>query len=93
MRKRMIVALISTLGVLCIPLIAMQFTNEVNWTFIDFIVAGILMFSFITGISLLIKSIKNKKRLIFYIIALILIFIMLWVELAVGIFNSPLAGS
>jgi len=71
----------------------MQFTNEVNWTFMDFIVAGLLIFSLVTGISLLIKSIKNKKRLIFYMLALILIFMMLWVELAVGIFNSPIAGS
>ena len=29
---------------LLLPLVAMQFTNEVNWTFSDFLVAGILLF-------------------------------------------------
>jgi len=91
--KNIIYSLLLTCILLSIPYIAMQWTREVNWKLIDFIVAGVLIFSFLTGISLLIKSIKDKKRLVFYIIALILIFVMIWVELAVGIFNSPIAGN
>lgn len=71
----------------------MQFTNEVQWNLFDFIVAGVLLFSFGLGISALINSVKDKKRLMLYLIAFFIVFILLWLELAVGIFNSPIAGS
>jgi hypothetical protein len=29
---------------LCIPLVAMQFTAEVNWTFSDFVFAAVVLF-------------------------------------------------
>lgn len=37
------------------------------------------------------KKTNNKRILVFAIIILVLIII--WIELAVGIFNSPFAGS
>jgi len=36
---------IATFAILTIPFIAMQFTSEVNWTFSDFLIMGILIFS------------------------------------------------
>lgn len=76
-----------------IPLIAMQFTSEVVWTAMDFVVAGMLLLSAgFAGVYLWKKLAQSSYRL--YIIAgLILIFLLLWAELAVGIFGSPLAGS
>jgi hypothetical protein len=79
--------------ILIIPIIAMQFSKEVNWTISDFIVAGTLLFG--TGLLLelvlrKVKKIRNRIILFSIIIALLLL---TWVELAVGIFESPLAGS
>jgi hypothetical protein len=35
--------IVLTVVLLLIPLIAMQFTNEVNWTLFDFVVAGFIL--------------------------------------------------
>jgi len=79
--------------ILCIPLIAMQFTSEVNWTLSDFIVAGVLLFGTGLAIELAIRYINpGIGRSILLIIILLALFL-IWAELAVGIFGSPLAGS
>jgi len=78
---------------LLIPLIAMQFTSEVNWTTIDFVIAGILLLGVWLIFETIVRLIKNKKFQIALIVALFIIFILVWIELAVGIFGSPFAGS
>jgi membrane protein CcdC involved in cytochrome C biogenesis len=84
----MIVAII-----LLIPLIAMQFTTEVNWTIADFIVAGVLLLS--TGLlcELAIRKIKNVKVRVALCLGMLAFLVLIWAELAVGIFGSPVAGS
>lgn len=71
----------------------MQFTDEVNWSPIDFVVAGVLLLS--TGLifELVIRKIKNIKYRIAFSVALLIVFLFIWAELAVGIFNTPLSGS
>ena len=69
-----------------IPLISMQFTDEVNWGKLDFSVAAILfvvLFSVHELFEMRIKS-DSKKRLA--ILFSIIIFIIVWAELAVGMF-------
>ena len=91
--KRHLWILAITVGLLSIPLIAMQFTQEVNWDILDFIVAGILLFATGFLIDLIMNKMKNKKQRILIIILVVLMLILLWIEMAVGIFGSPLAGS
>ena len=84
---------IRTLLVLSIPLVAMQFTDEVNWSLYDFVVAGLLIF--ITSIvfeHFTKKEIPQRTRIIYGIIISI-VFLLIWAELAVGIFGSPWAGT
>ena len=91
--KRLKIILFGATTLLLIPLVAMQFTNEVKWGFFDFLVMGILLFG--TGIicELILQKFKTiHQRIILCGISLIL-FLLIWVELAVGIFNSPIAGS
>lgn len=91
--KRLIFVLLIPTIVLLIPFIAMQFSDEVNWSLFDFVVAGILLF----GTSLLCElAIRKISNLNFKIVACIVILIglfLIWAELAVGVFGSPLAGS
>lgn len=91
--KRLAAILLTTAGLLSIPLIAMQFTHEVNWTFSDFLVMGILLFGVGLICEIILRRLKSiRQRIIFCGIALA-VFFLIWAESAVGIFNSPLAGN
>ena len=91
--NRLKIILITVLFLLLIPLIAMQFTDEVNWGPLDFIVAGVLLFSTGLIIDLVLRKIKNATYRIAIIIALLVILLLIWVELAVGVFGTPLSGN
>lgn len=85
--------LMAILILLSIPFIAMQFTSEVNWDLFDFGVAFVffsLLFSAMEVILLWKVSLKTK---FISLLVLLLAFMLLWAEMAVGIFNSPIAGS
>jgi len=75
-----------------IPLIAMQLTDEVKWSLFDFIIMGaVLSITGLVGEVILKKVKKSKHRLILYI-TIVMIFFLIWAELAVGIFGTPFAG-
>src|SRR3989344_94278 len=83
-----------TVGILMIPLVAMQFTSEVAWDHTDFIVMGILL----SGTGLMItfpkRKIKSSNKRVVAIIALLLALLVTWAHLAVGIVDTwPFAGS
>ena len=79
--------------ILFIPLIAMQFTDEVNWTLIDFVIAGGLLIG--TGLicEFTLRKIKKTKYRIVIILSIIAVLLLIWAELAVGIFGSPFSGN
>ncbi len=78
---------------LLIPLIAMQFTNEVNWSLFDFIIMGgmLTIAGLLIGITL--KKFKASKNRILLIAIIIAIFFLIWAELGVGIFGTIFAGN
>ncbi len=78
---------------LLIPFIAMQFTEEVNWTLTDFVVAGILLLG--TGLlcEVVMRMVKNIRYRIIIIAIILATLFLVWAELAVGIFGTPIAGS
>ena len=78
--------------ILFIPLVAMQFTNEVKWGWSDFITAGLLLFATALLIELFIRRIPNKTYGLIFIALVLLGVLLLWAELAVGIFGSSFAG-
>jgi len=81
------------LFLLFIPLIGMMFTDEINWTLSDFIIMGFLLLGFGMGIELISTRTKNSKFRILYILIVCVLFLLIWAELAVGIFGTPFAGS
>lgn len=90
--KRWLIIILVLESLLLIPLIAMQFTPEVDWNYTDFIVFGVLLLGVGLLAELILRTIKNQKNRIILIAFLILAFLLLWAELAVGIFGSPIAG-
>jgi hypothetical protein len=80
-KKSAYTILFATCLLLLIPLIAMQFTNEVNWTVSDFIIAGLLLSFFAYVYKILTQTSNNKlKNFIAGLIVLgVLIFV--WLSL------------
>ena len=91
--KRLAIIMASIPGLLLIPLIAMQFTREVNWTLSDFLIMGFLLL--ITGLSLelVLRKVKSTMNRIILLAGALGFFFLVWAELAVGIFGTPFAGS
>lgn len=91
--KRIFFILAIIVILLLIPFIAMQITDSVNWSLSDFVVMSLLL----SGTGLLceftLRKVKTTKNRIIICLIIILIFILIWAELAVGIFGSPIAGS
>lgn len=86
-----ILSIISTL--LFLPFIAMQFSNEVNWSLVDFAVMAFLLLS--TGLlsELVFRKVTSTLKKSIILIAVIFSIFLIWIELAVGIFGTPIAGS
>ena len=87
-KKSILYILLITASLLLIPLVAMQFTEQVNWTMFDFLIAGVLLFG--TGISflyLLSNTSTSKKYKIIMGLLIFAVLLLVWAELAVGIFD------
>lgn len=77
-----------TAGILLIPLIAMQFTTDVDWGMFDFVVIGVLVYAIGTVFILGARRVENPMyRLAFGVLCLVLL-AYVWAELAVGIFTN-----
>jgi hypothetical protein len=90
--KRLIIILITVGILLFVPLIVMQFTNEVNWNLLDFLVAGILLIGIGLIIELALRKILKMKYRILVLASILTLLILIWAELAVGIFGTPFGG-
>ena len=72
---------------LCIPLIGNIFVDGFNWGFFDFIIMGSLILLFSSGINLVLLRQKSIQYNFTVIGVLVLIFLIIWAELAVGIWT------
>lgn len=91
--SRLFIILIAVGILLLIPLIAMQFTSEVAWSFFDFLIMGILLIVTGLGIELALRLVPSTKNRIIICGFILGTFFLIWAELAVGIFGTPFAGS
>ena len=78
---------LATALLLLIPLIAMQFSTAVNWSLLDFIVMGTLLFGSGSLFVLVARRVPSKYWLAIGIVFAVG-FLYLWAELAVGIFTE-----
>ena len=93
MKIRTLILLISLVLLLLIPFVGMQYSNEVKWSLNDFIIMGVILLSFGIIINTIIYHVVAFNKRVILISTLIILFLLLWAELAVGLFNSPFAGS
>ena len=79
---------IATALLLLVPLLAMQFTDEVKWTALDFIVAGAMLFA--AGLAFVLLT-QRSKRIAYRLAAAIAVgaaLMLVWGNLAVGLIGS-----
>lgn len=90
---RLISIMITVALLLLIPFIAMRLTDEVNWTWRDFVAMGVLLL----GTGLMCELVMRKLIKIQYRIAIctsiLAALVLIWLELAVSIFWTPFTGS
>lgn len=90
--KRLAIIVLGVLILLLIPLLAMQFTEEVNWTLLDFVVAAALLLGTALMCELTLRKINKPRDRIAICVAILVLLLLIWAELAVGIFETPLSG-
>ncbi|NNF57188.1 MAG: hypothetical protein HKN04_03015 [Rhodothermaceae bacterium] len=74
--------------VLLIPLIAMQFTDEVTWSVADFVIAGILLLAVGIPLELVVRKTGNAAYRWAVGLALATAFLLVWLNGAVGILGA-----
>jgi len=84
---------IITAVLLSIPLIGRLVSpDQVNWSVSDFVIGGVLIF-IVSSVEVMLWRSLPKKRRLPVMLLLLALFLVLWAEMAVGVFGSPIAGS
>jgi len=78
---------------LCIPVIGNLISKEFDWSASDFGIAAVLLFGTAFLIDFIQRIIKNKTYKILFCAGLVLMLLLIWAELAVGLFGTPFAGN
>jgi len=74
-----LIGIVLTVGfLLLIPLVAMRFTNEVNWTLLDFTVAGFLLLSAGLSCELVMRKVNNLWYRIVLCGAILMTLVLVW---------------
>jgi hypothetical protein len=84
--KKYIVVVLFVLFLLLIPFTMMLLTDRIRWSLLDFTIAGILLVITISTIHFIFRKIKNTKYFIVTSIAFLLLMLLIWIEIAVGVF-------
>ncbi|RZS93593.1 hypothetical protein [Aquimarina brevivitae] len=91
--KRLLLLISGVALLLLIPFITMNFSDTVDWKLSDFIIMGTLLLSTALGIELILRKITQPVPRLVLILGTLLLLLVLWAELAVGVFGTPFAGS
>jgi hypothetical protein len=90
--KQFVYLMLAILGLLLLPLVGDLVSSEVHWSLFDYSVMALLLT--VTGLIaiLVYNRFKNSKLKFLYYVVIALIFVLIYIELAVGLFGSPIAG-
>ena len=91
--KRFLILFISIKSLLLFPLIGMYAQGDVRWSGVDFLIMGLMLFVLTVGIYLLLQFVKQRKQRVILLMLLITVFLIVWIELAVGVFDTIFGGS
>jgi ABC-type Mn2+/Zn2+ transport system permease subunit len=78
---------LAPLALLLIPAAGMQMSDEVNWGPGDFLIMGVMLAGLGLAMGLFLAYIRNRTIRSLAIFGAILLFLLVWIELSVGIFG------
>jgi len=82
----------SPLLVLLLPLIGV-ILFDLDWNIFDFLIIGLLILFFSIAINLILNHLISSKLRLILILMLVILFLLIWAELAVGVFGTPFSGT
>ena len=88
----MSIKVFSPLLVLLLPLIGV-IVFDLDWNIFDFLIMGLLILFFSIAINLILNHLNSSKLRLILVLMLVILFLLIWAELAVGIFGTPFAGT
>ena len=91
--KRLSYILLAVPLLLLIPFIMNQFNDGEGWSIFDFILMGVLLTGVGLAIEFVLRKVKTFQSRLLLVGAVFFVFLLIWAELAVGIFGSPFAGN
>lgn len=74
-------------GLLLLPLLAMQVTDEVNWGSEDFVAAALLLGSIGLALEAIMRFVRGTRARLALSLAVAAAFLLIWAELAVGVLH------
>jgi hypothetical protein len=86
MKKFLMWPTVVTLFLFVVVWIGMQYSDEISWNLMDFVMAALLIFGSFVSYALLANRIPKHKNIIAF--GILVIFVYIWAELAVGIFTN-----
>jgi len=93
-QNKRLIAIVAVVGfLLLVPFTAQRFTSEVNWNAFDFIVAGFLLLGTGLGCEFVMRNVRKFQHRLAICAVILAVLVLVWIELAVGVFGTPLAGS
>lgn len=78
--------ILAPLTLLLIPAVAMVYTDAVDWSPLDFLVMGAMLLAVGWAINWSVQHVQNKVVRRIALALIIGLFLLLWMELAVGLF-------
>ena len=86
-------AVLAAAFVLAVNLVAMQVTDEVDWSWFDFAAASVLLLGGAAAFGLATAWVRKVEHKWLVAGAVLGVLFLVWVELGVGLVGSSLAGS
>jgi hypothetical protein len=79
---------LAAVSILLLPLLAMQFTDQVDWDLTDFAVAGVLLFGAGLTYALVARKAASRPNRVAVGLAVATALMLVWINLAVGLIGS-----
>jgi hypothetical protein len=92
-QNRLLIMLGVVAVLLLTPLVLMQFDLGVDWDAFDLLVAAFLLTTTVLILELNFRTKKSIRIKLVVTGAILFLLFLIWAELAVGIFGSPIAGN
>jgi hypothetical protein len=84
---------LAALSLLLVPSVASLFTDEVQWSGLDYLIMGVMLLAVGSGIQWVLQKFQSRRNRLIGVGLVVLLFLLVWAELAVGVFGTPFAGS